>query len=156
VPVIAIPGPNAAIAALSAAGLPSDEFFFAGFLPSKRQARRTRLSELGSLTSTLVFYESPHRILEMLTDLQEILGDRDVCVAREVTKIHEEYIVGKLSEVAGRINPRGEFVVIAGGVTEQAQDVPKTRQDVLKRLGMTRNQLYDLFFKKPGGQDSDE
>src|SRR5262249_25789774 len=96
--VVAIPGPSAAITALAASGLPSDEFIFVGFLPSKRMARREKLSELVTVTCTLIFYEAPHRITESLEDIQEVLGDREVCIAREITKVHEEYVFGKLSE----------------------------------------------------------
>src|SRR5436305_1040481 len=79
VPVVAIPGANAAITALSASGLPSDEFLFVGFLPSKKHARREKLESLRGVSPTLIFYEAPHRIEEALTDILEILGDREVC-----------------------------------------------------------------------------
>ena len=146
-PVIAIPGPNAAIAALSASGLPSDEFMFLGFLPSKKMARREKLSSLMNLTCTLVFYEAPHRIDASLEDIQEVLGDREVCIARELTKIHEEYLFGKLSQMRSRVKALGEFVILVSGATEIRQK-PLTRDEVLKTLGLSRNQLYDLFFKK--------
>src|SRR5215470_11989644 len=93
--VVAIPGPNAAITALAASGLPSDEFIFVGFLPAKTNARRDKLTELSNVTCTLVFYEAPHRIEESLKNIQEVFGDRKVCIAREITKIHEEYVFGK-------------------------------------------------------------
>jgi 16S rRNA (cytidine1402-2'-O)-methyltransferase len=83
--VVAIPGANAAITALAASGLPSDEFFFAGFLPAKKGARRERLEALREMRSTLVFYEAPHRIEETLADMEEIFGDREACIARELT-----------------------------------------------------------------------
>jgi 16S rRNA (cytidine1402-2'-O)-methyltransferase len=149
--VIAIPGANAAIAALSASGLPSDEFFFAGFLPSKKSARREKLEALRSLRSTLVFYEAPHRIEEVLEDIEKILGDRETCVARELTKLHEECLFGKLSEIRSRVKPLGEFVIVVGGNLGDDQHEPKvplTREAVLKTLGISRNELYDLFFKK--------
>lgn len=149
IPVVAIPGPNAAVAALSASGLPSDEFMFVGFLPATRNARKQKLASLANVTRTLVFYEAPHRIDEVLEDMQETLGDREVCVARELTKIHEEHLFGKLSEISSRVKALGEFVIVVSGATETRQ-VPITREEVLKRLGMTRNQLYDLFFKKKG------
>jgi 16S rRNA (cytidine1402-2'-O)-methyltransferase len=146
--VVAIPGPNAAITALAASGLPSDEFIFVGFLPPKRMARREKLSKLVTITCTLVFYEAPHRIDESLEDIQVVLGDREVCVAREITKVHEEYVFGKLSETRKRITALGEFVVIVHGATAPREAKPATREEVLKKLGMTRNELYDLFFKK--------
>ena len=148
IPVVPIPGPNAAITALSASGLPSDEFMFVGFLPSKKNARRDKLAALANFTCTLIFYEAPHRIEEALEDMQDILGDREVCVARELTKIHEEFQFGKLTEVRPHVKALGEFVVLVSGATEVREAAPATREDVLKILGMTRNQLYDLFFKK--------
>jgi len=148
IPVIAIPGANAATAALAISGVASDEFLFIGFLPSKKNARRTKLSEIANVTATLVFYEAPHRIEETLEDMHEVLGDREVCVAREITKIHEESLFGKLSEVRPRVKAVGEFVIVLGGATEAHETPPASREEVLKKLGMTRNQLYDLFFKK--------
>jgi 16S rRNA (cytidine1402-2'-O)-methyltransferase len=149
--VISIPGPNAAITALVASGLPSDEFFFAGFLPPKKTARREELERLRSLSVTLVFYEAPHRIEETLTDLVEVLGDREACVGRELTKLHEEFLFGKLSDIRGQVKPLGEIVVVVGGNTAPDQPMskpPLTREQVLKTLGISRNELYDLFFKK--------
>jgi 16S rRNA (cytidine1402-2'-O)-methyltransferase len=147
IPVVPIPGPNAAIAALAASGLPSDEFMFLGFLPSKKNARREKLGALANITCTLVFYEAPHRIAASLEDIQDVLGDREVCLAREVTKIHEEFLFGRISTVRERVNALGEFVIVIRGATEVRKAAPVTREEVLKKLGMTRNQLYDLFFK---------
>jgi 16S rRNA (cytidine1402-2'-O)-methyltransferase len=147
VPVIAIPGANAAVTALSASGLPSDEFMFVGFLPAKKNARTEKLTALVNVTCTLIFYEAPHRIEAVLEDMQDVLGDREVCIAREITKIHEEHIFGKLSKARPQIKALGEFVIVVSGATEFRQP-PLTREGVLKTLGMTRNQLYDLFFKK--------
>src|SRR5206468_3477359 len=90
IPVISIPGPNAAATALAASGLPSDEFFFAGFPPSRQLARREKLQTLRDMHCTLIFYEAPHRIVAALEDMQNILGDREACIGRELTKIHEE------------------------------------------------------------------
>jgi 16S rRNA (cytidine1402-2'-O)-methyltransferase len=146
-PVIPVPGPNAAVAALSASGLPSDEFMFIGFLPAKSGARREKLSSLANVTCTLIFYEAPHRVEAALEDMQEVLGDREACVARELTKIHEQYLFGKLSEIREQVKALGELVVLVGGATEVRQ-TPITREQVLKTLGMSRNQLYELFFKK--------
>lgn len=149
--VQAIPGPNAAIAAISASGLPSDEFFFVGFLPSKKTARREKLESLRALRATLVFYESPHRIEGTLTDVLEILGDREVCIARELTKLHEEFVFGKLSSIREKVKVLGEFVVVVAGNTGADEPAVKgslTREQVLKTLGISRNELYDLFFKK--------
>jgi 16S rRNA (cytidine1402-2'-O)-methyltransferase len=148
IPVVVIPGPNAAVSAIAASGLPSDEFMFLGFLPSKKAARREKLTAIANTTCTLVFYEAPHRIQAALEDLEEILGDREVSVARELTKIHEELLFGKISDVRAHIKAVGEFVVVVAGATEVRRAPPVTREEVLKQLGMTRNQLYDLFFKK--------
>ena len=148
IPVIAIPGPNAAVTALAASGLPSDEFLFLGFLPARKNARIAKLGEVSNVTGTLIFYEAPHRIEESLDDVQNVLGDREVCIAREITKVHEEYLFGRLSEVKNQIKQLGEFVVVVAGAKEVKEAIPATREQVLKRLGMTRNQLYDLFFKK--------
>jgi 16S rRNA (cytidine1402-2'-O)-methyltransferase len=115
VPVIPVPGPSALVTALIAAGLPTDEFFFAGFLPSRPNARRARLSELCSVPGTLIFYESPHRLTATLQDAYEILCEREAVVARELTKLHEEIRRGKLSELARHYkdeDPRGEIVVL--------------------------------------------
>ena len=115
VTVVPVPGPSALISALVAAGLPTDEFFFAGFLPARTNARRARLSELQSVPGTLIFYEAPHRLAATLKDAYEILGERDAVVARELTKMHEEIRRGRLSELSEhyeREDPRGEIVVL--------------------------------------------
>ena len=114
--VVPVPGPSALIAALVAAGLPTDEFFFAGFLPSRTSARRTRLTELQSIPGTLIFYEAPHRLAATLADAYEILGEREAVVARELTKLHEEIRRGLLSKLAAdyteKTDIRGEIVVL--------------------------------------------
>jgi 16S rRNA (cytidine1402-2'-O)-methyltransferase len=148
VPVIAIPGANAAVTALAASGLPSDEFLFVGFLPSKTGARREKLESLNAVRSTLVFYEAPHRIAAALEDIEAVFGDREACLARELTKIHEEYRFGKLSDLRKGITELGEFVVVVAGATEAPPKKDLTREEVLRILGISRNQLYDLFFKK--------
>src|SRR5262249_32842765 len=141
-------GPTAVTCARVDSGLASDEFMFLGFLPSRKGARREKLTAIANLTCTLVFYEAPHRIEAALEDMQHVLGDREVCVARELTKIHEEFLFGNVSQVRPQVQPIGEFVVVVSGATEVREAEPVTREEVLKRLGMTRNQLYDLFFKK--------
>jgi 16S rRNA (cytidine1402-2'-O)-methyltransferase len=114
--VVPVPGASALISALVASGLPTDEFFFGGFLPARSGARRTRLSELRSLPATLIFYEGPHRIAATLQDAREILGEREAVVARELTKLHEEIARGLLSELAARFasaeTARGEMVLL--------------------------------------------
>jgi 16S rRNA (cytidine1402-2'-O)-methyltransferase len=116
VPVVPVPGPSALISALVAAGLPTDEFFFAGFLPPKSNARRARLAELQAVPGTLIFYEAPHRLSATLKDAYEILGEREAVVARELTKMHEEIRRARLSSLAAHYanddNTRGEIVVL--------------------------------------------
>ena len=117
IPVIPVPGPSAMVAALTAAGLPMNEFIFAGFLPPKKSARCKALTALVGFEKTIVFYEAPHRILESLRDIREILGDREAVIAREVTKIHEEFLRGSVSEIRGLLKkepPKGELTVILG------------------------------------------
>ncbi|MCD4689892.1 16S rRNA (cytidine(1402)-2'-O)-methyltransferase [bacterium] len=116
--VVPVPGPSAVTAALSAAGLPPQPFHFAGFLPRKDGARRRRLEELSSLDCTLVFYESPHRLAKTLAAMAEVLGDRQAVVARELTKVHEEFVRGTLPELGERYAgnaPKGEIVVLVAG-----------------------------------------
>jgi 16S rRNA (cytidine1402-2'-O)-methyltransferase len=114
--VVPVPGASAFVAALVASGLPTDEFFFGGFLPARSLQRRTRLMEVRSLNSTLIFYEAPHRIGQTLADAREILGEREAAVARELTKLHEEIARGRLSELAARFSKeesaRGEMVLL--------------------------------------------
>jgi 16S rRNA (cytidine1402-2'-O)-methyltransferase len=115
--VVPIPGASAFLAALAAAGLPVDKFRFLGFLPAKRTARQKALEELKDALKTLVFYEAPHRVVEMLRDLRRTLGDRPLVVAREVTKVYEEFLRGTASEVLGKLKekpPKGEITVLVG------------------------------------------
>jgi len=115
IPVVPIPGPSALVAALAASGLPSEEFLFVGFLPSRAGARRKALETLKAEPRTLVLYEAPHRILEALADAAEILGPRPAVLAREVTKVHEEFRrghLGELLESAQKRAPRGEITLL--------------------------------------------
>lgn len=126
VPVVPIPGPSALVAALVASGLPTDEFFFAGFLPPRSNARRVRLEELRDIPATLVFYEAPHRIAATLKDAREILGEREAVVARELTKLHEEFARGRLSELVERFSSperaRGEMVLVIDRAVIESAD----------------------------------
>jgi 16S rRNA (cytidine1402-2'-O)-methyltransferase len=115
--VIPIPGASAFLAALAAAGLPVDKFRFLGFLPARKLARQKALEEVKNSLKTLVFYEAPQRVLEMLVDVRRILGDPNVVVAREVTKVYEEFLRGSASEVLERLKQRpvkGEITVLVG------------------------------------------
>ena len=113
--VVPIPGPSALTAALSSSGLPTDRFAFEGFLPVKSGRRQRRLEELSRETRTVVLFESPHRIAKLLSELEERMAGRQVVIARELTKIHEEFLRGTVREVAekiGRRKARGEYVVL--------------------------------------------
>jgi 16S rRNA (cytidine1402-2'-O)-methyltransferase len=177
IPIVPIPGPSALITALIAAGLPTDEFFFAGFLPARANARRNRLSELQSVPGTLIFYEAPHRLAEALKDAYEILGEREAVVARELTKLHEEIRRGRLSELtaayAEKTDIRGEIVVlidrnVIGAAATQTASVAtlvnQYEQDGLdhraalkkaaRELGLSRAEAYrKLLSEKSAGSD---
>jgi len=120
--VVAIPGPCAAIAALSVSGLPTDRFSFEGFLPLKPGKRRKRLEGLKDYPGTQMFYESPHRVVKVLSAMLEVFGDRNCAIGRELTKMHEEIIRGRISELIERfsdVTPRGEFVILVDGCREE-------------------------------------
>jgi 16S rRNA (cytidine1402-2'-O)-methyltransferase len=126
VPVVPVPGTSAFLAALVASGLPTDSFRFSGFLPAKRGDRRAALEAVKSSPRTQVFYEAPHRIVEALQDVVEMLGEsRHVVVAREVTKIHEEFLRGRASEVLANLKAReavkGEITLLIGKAEEEAR-----------------------------------
>lgn len=121
--VVVVPGPSAAVMALVASGLPSDQFTYVGFLPRKPGERKRLFDALAAERRTLVAYEAPHRILESLRDARAVLGDRPVCVARELTKLHEELFRGTLDGALAHFEahaPRGEFTLIIGGAPEGA------------------------------------
>jgi 16S rRNA (cytidine1402-2'-O)-methyltransferase len=120
--VVSVPGPSAAIAALSISGLPTDAFFFKGFLPHKSKKRKDLLEELADVRETIIFYESPHRISETLADILEILGDRDMVLARELTKVYEEVLRGTVREIRNKIGERklkGEITLVISGKTRK-------------------------------------
>ncbi|MEO9635859.1 MAG: 16S rRNA (cytidine(1402)-2'-O)-methyltransferase [Parasphingorhabdus sp.] len=162
--VTTIPGPSAAIAALTLSGLPSDRFLFEGFLPSKTKARSEGLEALKALNASLIFYENGARLGGMLSDALAILGDRKAAVVREITKRFEETVTGSLSELAERYDsekPKGEIVVIIGppGAPEAAseQEIEAALREALERLPASkaagevarafstdRRALYDL------------
>jgi len=135
-----IPGPSAPIAALSASGLPAGRFLYLGYLPRKAGDRRSLLSELARLPYTLVFLETPHRLLACLDDLQAVLGERQVAIARELTKLHEEIFHGSLAAArqhfAGR-EVRGEFTLVVAEEEPQPSAWPETRlvSAIQERLG---------------------
>jgi 16S rRNA (cytidine1402-2'-O)-methyltransferase len=138
VPVIPIPGANAALSALIASGLPADDFHFIGFLPEKAGARRTRLETLATQpresTETLIVYEAPHRIVDTLADLEAIFGPAlRVVAARELTKVHEEFLRGTVAEVRAQLGDRdrirGEFVLLIEAHKSGATDRPGETRD---------------------------
>jgi 16S rRNA (cytidine1402-2'-O)-methyltransferase len=125
IPVTPIPGPSAVITALSVSGLPTDAFFFKGFLPHKSKKRRDLLIELEDARETLIFYESPHRISETLKDVYEVLGDREIVLSRELTKVYEEVLRGKASEIQFQIGERklkGEITLVISGKTRKKHE----------------------------------
>ena len=137
VSVVPIPGPSALIAAVSASGLRSDEFTFAGFLPPKQSARRARLRELAERKSTLIFYEAPHRIKETLIDALHALGDRPCVIARELTKLHEQFIRGRLSAIELiEGEARGEIVLLIGPPTEDqaGESISRESKSILEEV----------------------
>ncbi len=145
VTIVSIPGPNAAIAALTLAGLPTDRFLFAGFLPPKAKARRDAIAELATVRATLVLYESGPRLAATLTALAEGLGDRDAGVAREISKMFEECVTGTLSSLAARYGeaaPKGEIVIVIAPPGEAARasqdDADAALTEALSRLSAGR------------------
>jgi 16S rRNA (cytidine1402-2'-O)-methyltransferase len=122
IPVVPIPGPSAVITALSVSGLPTDAFLFKGFLPHKSKKKRELLQKLEEAKETLIFYESPHRLSETLNDIFDLLGDREMVLTRELTKVYEEVLRGKVSEIQTLIRDRklkGEMTLVISGKTRQ-------------------------------------
>lgn len=142
-----VPGPCALVTALSAAGLPTDRFLFAGFLPSKRGARRSELEALATETATLVFYESPHRILETVAEIRDVMGsEREIVLGRELTKTFETFYAGPAREVCQIIEAdpngaRGEFVVMIHGVRRESDEDDAGAVDTDKLLQLLAAEL---------------
>jgi 16S rRNA (cytidine1402-2'-O)-methyltransferase len=171
IPVIPIPGASAALGALSAAGLPSDAFRFCGFLPPKSSQRRRVLEEWKKEAATVIFYETPHRILDALDDINTVMGARPVVLARELTKIHEEFLRGTAAEIraalAARPSLKGEMTLLIGkpvspepsltqGGAVTVQDAVRaaeldglSRMDAIKRVarerGIGKRDVYRLM-----------
>ena len=144
VQVVPIPGPSAFLAALVASGLPTDSFRFSGFLPQKSGQRRQLLESIKESPRTQVFYEAPHRVKEALEDIVEILGgERSLVIAREVTKVHEEFLRGRAGEILQILNSRdeikGEITLLIGKAEESATKV-EPRATVRQRLEQTRTE----------------
>ncbi|WP_214771745.1 MULTISPECIES: 16S rRNA (cytidine(1402)-2'-O)-methyltransferase [unclassified Exiguobacterium] len=136
IPVVVLPGANAALTALVASGLPTEHFLYYGFLPRKKKERREALETLRYEQGTLIFYEAPHRLKEMLGGVLEILGDRQLTLARELTKRYEEYIRGSVTEALDWASEevRGEFVVIVEGTTEERPSEIQQEADPLDQI----------------------
>jgi len=167
VPVVPVPGPVAAVAAFAAAGLPAEAFRFAGFLPPKRNRRRQALESLAAESATLIFYEAPHRIVDTLVDIAEVLGPRPVVVARELTKIHEEFLRGPADEVLAALRQRetikGEITLLVGAgpapapaagsladrvrqlMSEQNLDRMTALKLAARERGISKPEAYRLF-----------
>ncbi len=173
--VLPVPGPSAAVAALSVAGLPTDRFLFVGFLPAKASARQKAIAGLASVRATLVFYESPVRILATLADLQAAFGDREAFLGRELTKLHEEHLRGPLSTLRSGLSYRemikGEIVLALAGASEASPsqesaevlfgrfvEAGKTRREAVKEvarsLGLPAREVYARVLSLTGKSHS--
>jgi len=159
--VVPIPGPSALLASLSASGLPNEEFLFLGFLPARSGERRRALEHLRIEDRTLIFYEAPHRVEETIADAREILGDRPACLAREVTKLHEEFLRGKLSEIAAMIEEqpaRGEITLLIGPSDpaesrshgDSAQSLAARVEELMHQAKLDRKEALKLAAKERG------
>ena len=169
IPVVPVPGPSAVVAALSVSGMPSDRFAFFGFLPEKAGRRRSFLQTLRTLSMTLVFYESPRRLVESLKDIRDVLGNRDVAVTRELTKLYEEVIRGRVDELIGKLEMqviKGEITLLVRGAPEKTEAGDKeievlfremerqgefsTRdlaEKIAEALGLPRKRVYNIVLK---------
>lgn len=114
IPVLPVPGPSAVVAALSVSGLGTDRFAFFGFPPKRPGRRRRWLQEAASFNGTVVFYVSPHRAKAFIREVLEVFGDREACLCREMTKLHEEYVFAPLSDLVERVKEKGEMVLVVG------------------------------------------
>ncbi len=158
--VVPVPGPSSVLAALAGSGLPADRFYFSGFLPSRGSQRKKKLVELAGLTCTLILYEAPHRLLESLEDMVEILGPRSACLARELTKIHEEWLHGTLREILdilkARPPVRGEITLVVAGGEGRAQVQPHPDsirahvEEEMKRTGTSSKEALRAVARKRG------
>ena len=134
------------LTALAVSALPTDRFFFEGFLPSKQVARRNRLEEISRIDATIVMFESGNRVQEMLGDLADIMGQRDAAICRELTKLHEEISRGPVSELAkttDTLETRGEFVVVLAPPAADAQAMTDDDLDALLRTSLQRDSVKD-------------
>lgn len=151
-----VPGPSAALAALSASGLPTDAFHFAGFLPPKPGQRIHALEAVRDEHATLIFYEAPHRLLEALADIRSVLGDRDVVIARELTKVHEEFLHGTATQLQALLSARetikGEVTLLVAKATKPREDNRPIEEAVeaQMRSGLSRMDAIKAVAKSRG------
>ncbi|HUS18581.1 MAG TPA: 16S rRNA (cytidine(1402)-2'-O)-methyltransferase [Terriglobales bacterium] len=166
VPVVPVPGASAFLSALVASGLPTDAVAFSGFLPAKRGQRRTDLEAIKASQRTHVFYEAPHRIIESLEDIVEVLGgDRRVVVAREVTKLHEEFIRGRAADVFEQMRhqePRGEITLLiakaepqTGPIAEKRADLPSRLQEIMASQQLDEKSALKVLAREQGVSKSE-
>lgn len=178
--VVPLPGPSAVLPALAASGLPTTEFRFVGFLPSKAGARRKALQALASESMTTVAYDSPHRLRDTLSDIADLLGDRPVVLARELTKLHEEFLRGSaqriLDELRQRSSVKGEITLVIGGsldrgasIEDPGEEIQRLQKEagldrmeaiktVAKRMGLPKREVYRLAAERgsnPPGRHRD-
>src|SRR5882757_4931936 len=161
IPVVPIPGPSALLASLSASGLPNEEFLFVGFLPARSGERRRALERLRIEDCTIILYEAPHRVAECVADAREILGDRPACLAREVTKIHEEFRRATLSELSASLEERparGEITLLIGAALpgqstatgDTSQSLADRVDELIRQAKLDRKEALKLAAKERG------
>jgi len=161
IPVVPIPGPSALLASLSASGLPSEEFLFVGFLPARSGERRRALEQLRIEDRTIILYEAPHRVSECVADAREVLGNRSACIAREVTKLHEEFRRGKLSELSTSLEERparGEITLLIGpeapadarAQANSTQSLADRVEELIRQAKLDRKEALKLAAKERG------
>lgn len=161
IPVVPIPGPSALLTALSGSGMPTEEFLFVGFLPARSGERHRALERLRIEERTIILYEAPHRVAECMADALEILGDRTACLAREVTKLHEEFRRGKLSEILASLEERpvrGEITLILGppnpaearAEETSSQTLAARVEELMRQAHLDRKEALKLAAKERG------
>jgi 16S rRNA (cytidine1402-2'-O)-methyltransferase len=160
IPVVPIPGPSAVIAALAGSGLPINRFYFVGFLPPRSKARKAELERLRDIPATLIFYEAPHRLRATLADMSAILGSRPACLARELTKMHEEWTRAALPEllecVSARERIRGEITLVVGpgqaGIPAPFPDVSlkEAVEDEMRKTGLSHKEALRAVARRLG------
>jgi 16S rRNA (cytidine1402-2'-O)-methyltransferase len=153
--VIPVPGPSALTASLSVSGLPAEEFTFIGFLQAKETQRRKKLTEIAHETRTLIFYEAPHRLVQVLDDMLDILGDRQSCVAKEISKLHEQIFRGDLSSVIGQLSNTkiaGEYVIIVAGFIPTKGSIEEALNELLELMkkGLGRKEASRIVSESYG------